>query len=165
MSKQKKDSNLQYLVCTGCHQKKDPKEKHRLCSCGKVLFANYDLEKAKESLSFGEMEGRSFDIWRLFEVMPVHDPKYRFTLGEGWTPLLKLKNTGKKLRLKNLWMKDESLNPTGTFKSRGLCCAVSKALELGIQKFIIPSAGNAGAALAAYAARAMAEAYIFMPED
>ncbi len=166
MIQQEKTSYLQKLVCTACNQRLNPIDKHRLCpSCGKVLFARYDLEQAKETLSSRNMEKRRFDIWRLSEIMPVYDSKYRYTLGEGWTPLLQLKNAGKQLGLKNLWMKEESLNPTGTFKSRGLCAAVSKATELKIHKFVIPSAGNAGAALAAYAARANVEAHIFMPED
>ncbi|MFX0114538.1 MAG: threonine synthase [Candidatus Hodarchaeota archaeon] len=159
-----KGSCLQTLICTACGQKKDPDEPHRLCSCGKVLFAQYDLEKAMETICLRNMHSRRFNLWRLFEIMPVHDPKYRFTLGEGWTPLLELRNSGKQMGL-NLFLKDESRNPTGTFKSRGLCAAVSKACELGIHAFVIPTAGNAGAALAAYAARANAKAYIFMPQD
>lgn len=142
----------------------DCRKIQRLCSCGKVLFAEYDLETAKETLSSRNMNGRPFNLWRLFEIMPVYDPRYRYTLGEGWTPLLELRNLGQQLGLK-LFLKDESQNPTGTFKSRGLCAAVSKASELGIRDFVIPTAGNAGAALAAYAAHAQAHAHIFMPED
>lgn len=159
-----KASYLQGLVCTACGCKKDANKPHRLCSCGKVLFAEYDLEKAKETLLPGKMDGRTFDLWRLFEILPVRDPKYRYTLGEGWTPLLELKDLGQQLGL-NLLLKDESRNPTGTFKSRGLCAAVSKALELGIHDFVIPTAGNAGAALAAYSARANAKAHIYMPDN
>jgi threonine synthase len=158
-------STLQRLVCTACWQEKDPNKPQRLCSCGKVLFAQYDLEKAKETLSTRVLTGRRFDLWRLHEILPVHDPQYRYTLGEGWTPLLKLSTAGTELGLANLFLKDESRNPTGTFKSRGLCAAVSKASELGIRDFVIPTAGNAGAALTAYAARAKATAHVFMPED
>lgn len=158
-------SYLETLVCTACGQEKDPDKPQRLCNCGKVLFAQYDLEKAKETLSTRELNGRRFDLWRLHEIMPVHNPRYRYTLGEGWTPVLKLRNAGKELGLANLFLKDESRNPTGTFKSRGLCAAVSKASELGIRDFVIPTAGNAGAALTAYAARANAKAHVFMPED
>ncbi|MFW9914519.1 MAG: threonine synthase [Candidatus Thorarchaeota archaeon] len=165
MAQPDQGSSLQTLVCTACGQEKDPKSPQRLCSCGKVLFAQYDLEKAKETLSTRVLTGRRFDLWRLHEILPVHDPRYRYTLGEGWTPLLKLSNAGTELGLANLFLKDESRNPTGTFKSRGLCTAVSKASELGIRDFVIPTAGNAGAALAAYAARANVKAYVFMPED
>ncbi|MFQ5980987.1 MAG: threonine synthase, partial [Candidatus Heimdallarchaeota archaeon] len=147
-----------------CGRQSDPKKPQRLCSCGKILFAEYDLERAKETLSSRNMRNRPFNLWRFFEIMPVYEPRYRYTLGEGWTPLLELKNLGQQLDLK-LFLKDESQNPTGTFKSRGLCAAVSKASELGIKDFVIPTAGNAGAALAAYAAHAQARAHIFMPED
>lgn len=158
-------STLEVLVCTSCGKQFDPAEKHRLCSCGKVLFARYDLEKAKENLSPNNLYGRKYNIWRMHEIMPVYETKYQYTLGEGWTPLLKLENIGKTIGLNNLLLKDEGLNPTGTFKSRGLCAAVSKARELGIKDFVIPTAGNAGAALAAYSARVGAKAYVFMPKD
>lgn len=129
------------------------------------MFARYDLEKAKESLSPNNLFGRKYNIWRMHEIMPVYEAKHRYTLGEGWTPLLKLENIGKTIGLNNLLLKDEGLNPTGTFKSRGLCAAVSKARELGIKDFVIPTAGNAGAALSAYTARVCAKAHVFMPKD
>ena len=158
-------SYLESVKCTSCGKVFDPSNKLRLCSCGKVLFSIYNLEKVKESLDINNMLGRTYDIWRMHEIMPVYQAKYRYSLGEGWTPLLKLKNLGLDLGLKNLFLKDEGQNPTGTFKSRGLCAAVSKAVELNITDFVIPSAGNAGAALAAYAARANTKAHIFMPKD
>ncbi|MFX0070388.1 MAG: threonine synthase [Candidatus Hermodarchaeota archaeon] len=158
-------SFLEKLICTSCGKTFDPMEKLRLCSCGKVLYPQYNIEKAKESLSKNKMEKREYNIWRIYELMPVLQSKYRYTLGEGWTPLLKLKNLGQQLGLLNLFIKDEGQNPTGTFKSRGLCAAVSKAAELNIKDFVIPSAGNAGAALAAYAACAGCKAHIFMPQD
>lgn len=165
INKNSQNSCLKNIVCTSCGKSYDPLEKPRLCACGKVLYPQYDLEKAKESLSKEKMKGREYNIWRMHELMPVNDPKYRYSLGEGWTPLLKLKNLGEEIGLSNLFLKDEGQNPTGTFKSRGLCSAVSKAVELGIKNFVIPSAGNAGAALAAYAARAACKAHIFMPKD
>jgi threonine synthase len=158
-------SYLENVMCTSCKKKFKPSSKLRLCSCGKVLYPIYDLEKAKESLTIENMQGRAYNIWRMHEIMPVYQDKYRYTLGEGWTPILKLKNLGIDLGLKNLFLKDEGQNPTGTFKSRGLCAAVSKAVELNITDFVIPSAGNAGAALAAYAACANSQAHIFMPKD
>jgi threonine synthase len=104
-------------------------------------------------------------MWRWFELMPVRDPQNVVYLGEGDTALLHLPSLGKKLGLSNLYVKDESTNPTGSFKARGLSAAVSKAKELGVRKLIIPTAGNAGGAMAAYAARAGMEAHVFMPKD
>ncbi len=160
-------SCLESVVCTSCKKQYDPRERHGLCpSCEKVLFAKYDLEKARENLTPKHIEGnRCFNIWRFYKIMPVIEPRYRYSLGEGWAPLLHLKNVGKKMGLKNLLLKDEGQNPTGTFKSRGLCAAVSKGCELGIQEFVIPTAGNAGAALSAYASCAGVHAHVFMPED
>ena len=165
MNHSSQNSCLEELLCTSCGKKTNPLDKPRLCSCGKVLYPQYNLEKAKETLSRNTMEGRAYNIWRMPEIMPVHQAQYRYTLGEGWTPLLKLENMGREFGLRNLFLKDEGQNPTGTFKSRGLCAAVSKARELNIKDFVIPSAGNAGAALAAYAARANSTAHIFMPKD
>lgn len=154
-------------MCTYCGKEFDKNQIHDVCdSCGKVLYPQYNLEEAKEYLSKQEITFRRVhNIWRLHEIMPVNNPKYRISLGEGWTPIVKLNNFGKKINLKSLYIKDEGQNPTGTFKSRGLCAAVSKALELGINEFVMPSAGNAGAALSAYAAHAGAKAHIFVPKD
>ena len=159
------NSCLEELICTLCGKQLDPWKKQNLCSCGKVLFPKYNLEKAKETLSKTKMGSRTYNVWRMYEIMPVQENRYRYSLGEGWTPLLELRNIGHEMGLKDLLLKDEGQNPTGTFKSRGLCTAVSKAFELGIKDFVIPSAGNAGAALAAYAARASCKAHIFMPQD
>lgn len=155
------------LICTNCKKEFDHREKHTLCiSCGKVLFPKYDLEKAKETLSKKSIRIRKVhNIWRLNDIMPVNDSRFRFTLGEGGTPLLHLTNSEEHFGLKNLFLKDEGQNPTGTFKSRGLCAAVSKGIELGIQDFAIPTAGNAGAALSAYTASTRTNAHVFMPED
>ncbi len=156
-------SQLINLKCTACSKKYEIHRPINLCECGKVLFAVYNLEEAKETVTKESFCKRTRSIWRISEIMPVYEEKFRFTLGEGCTPLLHLKNMGENLGLKQLFVKDEGLNPTGTFKSRGLCAAVSKAVELGIKEFVIPTAGNAGAALAAYSARAKAKAHIFMP--
>ncbi len=160
-------SFFESIVCTYCGKEFDKNQIHDVCdSCGKVLYPQYNLEEAKEYLSKQEITFRRVhNIWRLHEIMPVNNPKYRISLGEGWTPIVKLNNFGKKINLKSLYIKDEGQNPTGTFKSRGLCAAVSKALELGINEFVMPSAGNAGAALSAYAAHAGAKAHIFVPKD
>lgn len=159
------ESYFEKLICTSCGKEIDPLKRPTVCSCGKVLFPMYDLEKAKETISKKQMSNRSFNIWRMHEIMPVLDPQYRYSLGEGWTPLLHLKNYGYEIGLKKLYIKDEGRNPTGTFKSRGLCSAVAKGVELGIREFVMPSAGNAGAALAAYSARANCKSHIYVPKD
>ncbi|MHA2472849.1 MAG: pyridoxal-phosphate dependent enzyme, partial [Promethearchaeota archaeon] len=125
------NSLILYLKCTNCGEKFNADELNGLCtSCGKVLYPYYDLEKAKESLSKRSIQSRNvYNIWRLHEIMPVKESKFRITLGEGWTPCFKLDNFGNDLKLKNVYIKDEGQNPTGTFKSRGLCAAVSKGLE------------------------------------
>jgi len=160
-------SLLNKIVCTECGSEYNANESHNLCtSCGKVLFPQYDLEKAKEFLSKDQIQQKKvYNIWRLNEIMPVNNSKYRISLGEGWTPIIKINNYGKSIGLKNLFIKDEGQNPTGTFKSRGLCAAVAKGLELGVKDFVMPSAGNAGAALSAYTAHAGANAHIFAPQD
>jgi len=104
-------------------------------------------------------------MWRWHEMLPVRDPENIVSLGEGDTPLLSIPRVGKDLGLSNLFVKDESSNPTGSFKARGLCAAISRAKELGVKKVIIPTAGNAGGAMAAYAARAGLQALIYMPKD
>ena len=158
-------SHLINLKCTACGKEYETHKPINLCECGKVLFAIYNLEDAKETVTKVSFCKRTRSIWRIPEIMPVYEERFRFTLGEGCTPLLHLKNMGEILGLEQLFVKDEGLNPTGTFKSRGLCAAVSKAVELGIKEFVIPTAGNAGAALAAYSARAKAQAHIFMPRN
>jgi threonine synthase len=125
----------------------------------------YDLTAGRKTLDRDEFRGRPAGMWRWHELLPVHDHHNMISLGEGDTPLLQLHNLGSDLGLSRLYVKDESLNPTGTFKARGLAAAVSKAKELGIKKVIIPTAGNAGGAMAAYAARGGLKAHIFMPKD
>lgn len=128
-------------------------------------MAQYDLEAARRDLDRDAFRLRPRGMWRWHELLPVHEPENCIYLGEGDTPLLRLPRLGAQLGLSNLFVKDESLNPTGSFKARGLAAAVSKAKELGVTKVIIPTAGNAGGAMAAYAARSGLEACIFMPQD
>jgi threonine synthase len=132
---------------------------------GKPYLARYDLERAAETLTKDSMADREPNMWRYREVMPVIDPKFIVTLGEGFTPLLNAKRLGKHLGMCSLLIKDEGVNPTGSFKARGLSAAVSKALELGQMKLTMPSAGNAAGAMAAYAAAAGIEAHVYMPKD
>ncbi|MCK5429468.1 MAG: threonine synthase [Anaerolineales bacterium] len=159
-------SYLTDLKCTECSHSFDPNLVQTFCpECQSPLLAHYDLEGARQSLDREQMRQRPAGMWRWRELLPVHDPENMLSLGEGDTPLLHVRNLGDELGLSQLYVKDESVNPTGTFKARGLAAAVSKAKELGIQKVIIPTAGNAGGAMAAYAARGGLEACIFMPHD
>jgi threonine synthase len=154
------------LECPVCGRKYSPDEVQTICQdCNSPIYAQYDLEAIKRSLTKEEVARRTKGIWRWSELLPVKDAAFRITLGEGDTPLLDLQRSGRKLGTPQLYMKDESLNPTGSFKSRGLVMAMAKAIELGVESFVIPTAGNAGAALAAYAARAGVEAHVFMPKD
>ncbi len=159
-------SFLSHLECTYCGETCSADEVHTTCpKCGKVLFARYDLESAKREFRKDDLRCRPFNMWRWFEIMPVRDPSNVVTLGEGCTPLLPAGRLGEHLGTDQLWIKDEGLNPTGSFKARGLSAAVSKAKELGMTAVAIPSAGNAASALAAYGARAGMAVYQFMPQD
>ncbi len=159
-------SYLTHLECTACGDTFPADEPHRLCaSCGKVLYARYDLEAAGGALARDDLAGRPGDMWRYFELMPVRSPAGVISLGEGFTPLARADRLGGRVGCSNLLVKDEGVNPTSSFKARGLSAAVSKAVELGVTGFTIPSAGNAGGAVAAYAARAGVEAHVFMPRD
>jgi threonine synthase len=125
----------------------------------------YDLESAQVTLTRELLSGREPTLWRYREVLPVEDEANRITLGEGMTPLARAARLGNQLGMSNLYIKDESLNPTASFKARGMAVAVSMAKELGVKKLAVPSAGNAAGALAAYAAKAGMGAFIFMPRD
>ena len=161
-------SLLSHLECTYCGNVISSDEIVRLCpknGCEKVLFPRYRIEEKEARKIFDSLKYRDPNMWRYKEFMPVKDDNNIVSLGEGFTPILKSQRLAHHLGIKNLLIKDESLNPTASFKARGLSSAVSKAKEFGIRKFSIPSAGNAGGALAAYCAKAGAEAYVFMPED
>ncbi|MCZ6867789.1 MAG: threonine synthase [Chloroflexi bacterium] len=159
-------SYLSHLECTSCGKSHSHTQAIRTCpNCGKVLFARYDLPSLKREVNREVFKGRRSDMWRFYEMMPVLEEGNVVSLGEGGTPLLHAKNLGRKLGLKNLYIKDEGLNPTGSFKARGISAAVSKAKEVGQTRLTMPTAGNAGGALAAYAARGGLEAHVFMPKD
>ena len=159
-------SYLDHLECTSCRRILPHDQVIRTCpSCAKVLFARYDLPKLKRDVDRRQFETRSGSMWKFSELLPVLDPYKVLSLGEGDTPLFWATRLGTKLGLANLYIKDEGLNPTGTFKARGLSAAISKANELGLTKFTIPSAGNAAGAVAAYAARGGLESHVFMPKD
>ncbi|HUE82232.1 MAG TPA: threonine synthase [Pyrinomonadaceae bacterium] len=158
--------NVTHLECAACCLIHEAHRLLNLCGkCGKPLLVRYDLDTAKQTLTKESLRKRSPDLWRYREVLPVKNDENIISLGEGWTPLLPAKQLGSKLGLQKLYIKDESQNPTQSFKARGMTAAVSMAKELGAKKLAVPSAGNAAGALAAYAARAGLECFIFMPRD
>ncbi len=138
---------------------------HNLSPQGAPLLVRYDLERAAAELRKADIEHGLRSMWRYSPLLPLRDGAHLVTLGEGMTPLLRASRLGERIGSANLWIKDESANPTGTFKARGMAAAVSMANELGVRKLAAPSAGNAASALAAYAARAGLEAHLFMPRD
>ena len=159
-------SYLTHLECTYCGIELSADEPHRTCpDCGKVLYPRYDLQSASAALKREDLKERPPNMWRYFEVMPVLDEANVVTLGEGFTPIFKTDRLAKDTGCSSLFIKDEGLNPTASFKARGLGAAVSKAKELGITRLTMPSAGNAAGAMTAYAAKAGMEAYVFMPKD
>lgn len=158
--------NVTHLECANCGLEYEAQRLLNLCTtCGKPLLVRYDLRQAARTLTKEALPARRPDLWRYREVLPVVDAKNIVSLGEGWTPLLHAERLGKQLGMGQLYIKDESQNPTQSFKARGMTTAVSMAKELGVKKLAVPSAGNAAGALAAYAARAGMEAFIFMPKD
>jgi threonine synthase len=156
---------LTHLECSLTSKRYDADQLIRLSDEGMPLLARYDLEKARAEIDRDELMKRPCDMWRFRELLPVRDPKYIVSLGEGGKPILKLNQLGPHFGLNNLYIKDEGQNPTGSFKALGLAVAVSRAIELGVTEFVIPTAGNAGSALASYAARAGLRAHVYMPSD
>ena len=133
--------------------------------CGKVLFVRYDLPRLRREVSRDAFDRRPANMWRFNELLPVSDPDAVITLGEGGTPLLDAATLARQVGVRRLLIKEEGLNPTGTFKARGIAAAVSKAWEMGARGFTMPSAGNAAGAAAAYCARAGTPVKVFMPQD
>ncbi len=157
---------LRHLECTACGLRHDWNQLQNLCTaCAKPLFADYDLAAIGGTLTREALATREKSLWRYREVLPLPLDVEPVSLGEGGTPLLRAEHFGRKVGLENLWIKDEGQNPTQSFKARGMAVAVSMAKYLGATKLAVPTAGNAGGALAAYAARAGIEAHIFMPSD
>ncbi|MFY9554541.1 MAG: threonine synthase [Blastocatellia bacterium] len=157
--------NVTHLYCSACGKSHPARTLINLCDCGKPLMVAYDLDRAAATLTREALAGRDASLWRYREVLPVDDDRNILSLGEGMTPLSKAERLGRKLGLTSLFIKDEGVNPTGSFKARGMAVAISMAKELGVQKLAVPSAGNAAGALAAYAAKAGLPAFIFMPRD
>jgi threonine synthase len=158
-------NTLTHLECGLCSRKFEPGKVHNLCECGGPLLVRYDLEKLRRIWSRDQIATGPNSMWRYGPVLPPTRQSSIISLGEGMTPLVRTARLGGRIGAEQLWIKDEGLNPTGSFKARGLSCAVSMAVELEIRKLAIPSAGNAASAMAAYAAAAGIEAHIFMPRD
>ncbi|MFN0170887.1 MAG: threonine synthase [Bryobacteraceae bacterium] len=154
-----------HLECSLCGKLFEHGRIWNLCECGGPLLVRYDLPRASEEWSRQDVAAGPNSLWRYRQILPVTDPQNIVSLGEGMTPLLPLPRLASELKASDLWMKDEGLNPTGSFKARGQTTAISMCRELGIRKVAIPSAGNAASAMAAYAAAAGIEAHIFMPRD
>ena len=161
-------SHLSHLECTACGDRFESDALHRTCpTCGKVLFARYDLAALRGDMPSPDFDGRPYDLWRYRELLPIRDDRFARTLGEGGTPLLPASRAAAQVGLERgeLLIKDEGANPTGSFKARGLSVAVARAAELGASHVALPSAGNAGAAAAAYAAAHGLACHVAMPRD
>ncbi|WCT58136.1 threonine synthase [Paenibacillus kyungheensis] len=158
-------SYVSHLECPVCDTTYDANKIQQLCTCGSPLLVRYDLERVRNEVKRSAIRERNPDLWRYHELLPVQHEDHVITLGEGMTPLLSMPKLGERYGLTHLYMKDESLIPTGSFKARGAAVGISKAKELGVQQFAMPTNGNAGAAWALYAARAGIKATIVMPQD
>lgn len=159
--------NVTHLECGLCHKHYEANVIQHLCAdCHRPLLARYDLKTAAKTITKDSLKDREASLWRYREVLPVENEANIVSLGEGWTPLFRAQKLAESLSVNlDLYIKDESVNPTQSFKARGMTAAVSMAKELGVTKTAAPSAGNAAGALAAYAARAGMEAHLFMPSD
>jgi threonine synthase len=153
------------LSCPKCQKTYDSEHLVQLCDCGAPLLVDYDLERIKTVFRKEQLKERKPDLWRYRELLPVKKEENIINLGEGMTPLLPLKRLGARLNMPNLFLKDEGIIPTGTFKARGAAVGVSRAKELGVRVLAMPTNGNAGAAWAVYCAPAGIRAVIVMPED
>ena len=153
------------LECSSCKDKYPVNILRNICQCGQPLFVRYDLNKAKLLTNPKEIASREVNMWRYHELLPVENSENVISLQEGFTPLLKLDNLGKKFGLKNLYIKNEGSNVGGTFKARGASCGLSKAHELGAEKIAVATNGNAGEAWAMYAARGQIPITVIMPKD
>ncbi|MDN5344899.1 MAG: threonine synthase [Clostridia bacterium] len=158
-------SFVRCLECPKCHATYQATEVHNLCQCGSPLLVRYDLERLGQAVNKEDLRGRRADLWRYWEFLPLELEENIVSLGEGFTPIFTANNLGRELGFKHLYIKDEGLNPTGTFKARGAAVGVSKAQELGIKAIAMPTAGNAGGAWSSYGAKAGMEMTIAMPVD
>jgi threonine synthase len=158
-------SYLSHLECPKCHETFRADVPQQLCGCGSPLLARYDLERIKHEVDKEDIAGRPNDLWRYHELLPVQHPDNVVSLGEGMTPLIPISRLGESIGIPGLYLKDEGMIPTGSFKARGAAVGISRAKELGVEVIAMPTNGNAGAAWATYAARAGIQATIVMPVD
>ena len=159
-------STLTHLECSICSARHSSDELQTVCpDCGRALFARYDLERARTTLSREGLAGRPATMWRYAEVMPASELAGEISLGEGMTPLLAAPRLGTELRCPQLLVKDEGGNPTGSFKARGIAAAIAMAKRLGVTDIGMPTAGNAGSAAAAYGSHSGIAAHVAMPAD
>jgi len=158
-------SFVRCLECPKCHATYAASEVNNLCRCGSPLLVRYDLERLGQAVKKEDLKGRRADLWRYWEFLPLEREENIVSLGEGFTPIFTAGNLGQEYGFKHLYVKDEGLNPTGTFKARGAATGVSKAKELGIKTIAMPTAGNAGGAWSSYGAKAGMEMVIAMPVD
>jgi threonine synthase len=155
-----------HLECGYCGEFYDKNKIWNLClKCGKPLLARYNTDEARKYFSNKILKGREKNLWRYWEMLPINDSKFKLSLGEGFTPLIRAEKLSREIDVQNLFIKEEGLNPTTSFKARGLCLAISKAYEFGIKEVSIPSAGNAAGAMSAYASLAGIKSFVFMPKD
>jgi threonine synthase len=157
---------LSHLECAECGQTYSAHDLHNLCEkCSAPLWVRYDLDRARRELDRDRFASRPASLWRWAELLPIDDLSQRIDLGEGGTPLLRIDRLAAQLGLRDVWLKDEGRNPTGSFKARGMATAVTRAKALGVKEFVVPTAGNAGGAAAAYVTRAGLTIHVYMPKD
>jgi threonine synthase len=156
---------VSHLECPKCNATYKSEQRIQLCRCGSPLLVRYDLKKVKRTFRKKALVSRRENLWRYWEMLPVNKEENIVSLGEGMTPLIRLKHSGPKLGVNHLYLKDEGLIPTGTFKARGAAVGVSRAKELGVKVLAMPTNGNAGGSWAAYCAKAGIKAIIVMPQD
>jgi len=165
VSERASSSFVSRLSCPRCGAEHDPSVVHNLCRCGSPLLVDYDLGAVAAQARKEAIAGRPANMWRYREFLPLGEEAGVVTLGEGFTPLLPAPRLGERIGVRDLWVKDDGLNPTGTFKARGASCGVSMAAALGVREVALPSSGNAGAAWAAYGAAAGLQVHVAMPAD
>ncbi len=154
------------LKCLKCKREYQPTEKIYVCKeCSGKLDIQYDYDQIAEHITSKELEGRPVGVWKYQEFLPIADIKNIVTLGEGGTPLLEAKNLARELGVKQLWLKDETQNPTSSFKDRPMSVGISKAVEFGAETVVTASSGNAATALAAYSAKVGIKCYAFVPTE
>ncbi|AGY60480.1 threonine synthase [Gloeobacter kilaueensis] len=154
------------LICPRCQLQHDPQTIQNLCvACQSPLLVEYDLDRLRTAVSKETISERTPTMWRYREFLPVGDPTQIVSLGEGFTPLLNISSITRAWGLTQVWLKDDGLNPTGSFKARGASCGISKAKEFGIRAVALPTAGNAGGAWACYGAAAGIRVHVAMPKD